>query len=388
MNRNDFPIFKNQPSLVYLDSANTTLKPQNVINAVQNYYENYSANIGRTTYDISEHATAAFNDARTKVARFIGAQPSEIIFSHSATHAINQAAFGIMHLLQPGDKILLTEFEHNSNVVAWQQVAKRTGAKIVWIDDNPNLSDVKIFTYSLVSNITGELFDYRSIVKNVHTQGGLVLVDATQAISRLPINVDQLGCDLLAFSSHKMYGPSGVGVLYARQETMGRLQPLVYGSQTFVSISRASTELLENYAKFEPGTPNIEGVIGLGAAIEYLNQVGMAKIQQHDEQLTTYALKTLQNAALNTTTRSSHIKKQVGVLPLPHPTIHPHDFAMLLNEANIAVRAGKACSDILMQKLELERGVVRISFGVYTTETDIDKFAAEYQEIIARFTNG
>ena len=383
MNRLDFPVLKNQPDLVYLDSANTTLKPQCVVDAVRDYYQNYSANIGRATYSLSERATAAYESARKKVANFIGANSDEVIFTHSATYGVNQVAFGLQHLLGPGDVILLTEYEHNSNIIAWQQVAKKTGAKLAYLDDNPDLSRVKVFAYTLVSNVTGQVFNRDKLTSQIQKQGGFVLVDTTQAVSRLPINLATLDCDFLVFSSHKLYGPSGVGVLYACRSSQPKLKPLVYGSQTFSSISREDTRLVDAYGRFEPGTPNIEGVVGLGAAVDHLSHIGMVKIAEHDQRLAAHATSALQDAALKS---YLVVDPQVGVLSFDHPTIHPHDFAMLLDEANIAVRAGKACSDILMQKLRLGRGVVRISFGIYTTTKDIDKFMNGYQKVIERLS--
>jgi selenocysteine lyase/cysteine desulfurase len=383
MNRGDFPIFKNHPKLAYLDSANTTLKPQCAVNAVRDYYENIGANIGRATYDLSEHATAAYESARFKVAEFIGAESDEVIFTHSATYGINQVARGLQHLLKPGDVILLTHYEHNSNILVWQQVAKESGAKVAHIEDSPNFNNVKIFAYSLVSNVTGEVFDYGEAVKQVRASGGFVLVDATQAMSHIPVGVSKLNCDFLVFSAHKVYAPSGVSVLYARKGAQARLQPLVYGSQTFSDISKNGFTLLSSVQRFEPGTPNIEGAIGLGAAITFLQGSNLRKMWGHDQELTKYALKSLQGSTLQ---RLVVGKPQVGIVSLAHPRIHPHDFAMFLNEEQIAVRAGKACSDILMQKLGLNRGVVRISFGIYTTKEDINRFIAAYQKVVERLS--
>jgi cysteine desulfurase/selenocysteine lyase len=378
MNRSDFPIFKSHSDLVYLDSANTTLKPQPVIDAVLNYYQNSSANIGRATYQLAEQATIAYNDARQKVAEFINAKSDEILFTYSTTYAINQVAWGLA--LKPNDVILLTEYEHNSNILVWQKVAQKTGAKIAYLDDNPPLEKVKIFAYTLTSNVTGEVFDHSKLVQVLKNHGALILVDAAQAISKLPIDVAKLNCDFLTFSSHKLYGPSGVGVLYAKAELQAQLEPLVYGSQTFADISRQDFQLLDSVEKFEPGTPNIEGAIGLGAAIDYLNQIGMSKIQQHDQDLVAYAHQQFQKLGLSKYLVAKP-QNQVGVLSLSHPNIHPHDFALFLDTDDIAVRAGKVCSDILIQKLKLNRGVVRISFGIYTTKNDIDQFAKGYKKI-------
>ncbi|MDR0957284.1 MAG: aminotransferase class V-fold PLP-dependent enzyme [Candidatus Nomurabacteria bacterium] len=382
MNRSDFPIFDYQPDLVYLDSANTTLKPRAVIDAVRNYYENYSANIGRATYDLAERATLEFNSVRQKVADFVGADLREVIFTHSATYGINQVAFGLRDFLRVGDVILLTEYEHNSNIIAWQKVAAETGARVVFLDEKPDLENVKIFAFSHVSNITGEVFDYDEITAKVHENGGLVLADITQSIGRTKTNLKNY--DFAVFSSHKIYGPSGVGVLFAHREVQEKINPLIFGSQTFKKISRENVILADNFSRFEAGTPNIEGVIGLGAAIDFLNKISMNKISEHDIELTKYMTKQLEKNGLMQFLIGA---PTTGIFSLNHPKIHPHDFAMLLNQQKIAVRAGRSCSDILMQKLGLDRGVVRASFGIYTTKTDVDKFIAGYKNAIERLAD-
>ncbi|MDR1032880.1 MAG: cysteine desulfurase [Candidatus Nomurabacteria bacterium] len=381
MNREDFPVLIGDHRLVYLDSANTTLKPQCVVAAVNDYYETYSANIGRATYDLSERATVAYGAARQKVADFIGADSSEVIFTHSATYAINQVAYGLAHTLRPGDVILLTNYEHNSNILVWQKIAANTGATVAYLGDDIQLSNVKIFSYTLASNVTGEVFNHHALIAKLRKQGTKIVVDAAQAVSKLPIDVRRLDCDFLVFSSHKLYGPSGVGVLYARAELQPTLEPLVYGSQTFAEISKHEFKLLNGVERFEPGTPNVEGVIGLGAAVDYLGSIGINKVHEHDQKSVDYILSQLKHAGL-LPYLVAQPKQQIGVFSLAHPTIHPHDIAMLLNEQHIAVRAGKACSDILMQQLGLERGVVRISFGLYTFKSDVDTFIASYADII------
>jgi cysteine desulfurase/selenocysteine lyase len=383
VNRADFPILKNHPDLVYLDSANTTLKPQPVIDAITDYYQNYNANIGRATYQLAEQATSAYNNARQKIAQFINAQADETIFTYSTTYAINQAAQGLKNILMPNDIILLTEYEHNSNILVWQKVAQQTKAKIAYLDDNPPLDRVKIFAYTLVSNVNGQIFDHTKLVQVLKNQGATILVDAAQAISKLPIDVAKLNCDFLVFSSHKLYGPSGVGALYTKAKLQPKLQPLIYGSQTFADISRQDVQLLSSVEKFEPGTPNVEGVIGLGAAVDYLSKIGMSKVQLHDQALITHAKKQFQKLGLSKYLVAP-TQNQVGVFSFTYPRIHPHDFALFLDADQIAVRAGKVCSDILIQKLKLSRGVVRISFGLYTTKKDIDKFAESYRKITER----
>jgi cysteine desulfurase/selenocysteine lyase len=390
MNREDFPLLARYPKLAYLDTANTALKPWAVIEAVANYYEQIGANVGRATYDLGEQSTAEYEAVRGKVATFVGAAPGEIIFTHSATYALNQVVWGLREFLRRGDVILLTRYEHNSSVLAWQAAAEATGAEVVYYDGGELPANVRVFSYCLASNITGEVFDYSELVAQLRAQGVLVVVDAAQAVGKIAVDVRELDCDFLVFSAHKMYGPSGVGVLYARRAAQSKLVPLVYGSQTFAEISEQGHKLLGGPARFEPGTPNIEGAIGLGAAVDYLRDVGLDEITAHDQALARYALEKLAQAGLDqfVVGAPNTPNRRIGVLSLSHPRVHPHDFAMLLNEDDVAVRAGKSCSDILMQELGLDRGVVRASFGVYSNESDVDRFVEGYARAIERLGRG
>lgn len=397
MNRDDFPVLKNNPGLIYLDSANTTLKPQCVADAVNAYYTTYSANIGRTSYGLSEKATLEYEDARVKVARFIDANPDEIIFTQSASYAINQIARGIQNLLRPGDQILLTRHEHNSNLLIWYQLAKEVGVKISLVEDlvdDDDISKIRLFSYSLVDNTAGELYDYTNLVRRLKEQGSMIAVDISQAVAHLPLSVRQLDCDFAVFSGHKMYGPSGVGVLYVRQGLQPQIKPLVYGSQTFASLDTANDQftLLDSPAKFEPGTPNIEGVIGLGTAVDYLASSNVGdkgksrqlnpQFYQHEKQLTQHYHKKANALNLDDYMfRDSPVT--IGVATLAHPSIHPHDIALLMDERyHIAARAGKACADLVANGAHERRGFLRASFGIYTTTDDIDKFLTAYREII------
>jgi cysteine desulfurase/selenocysteine lyase len=399
MRRDQFPVLARHPGLVYLDSANTTLKPRAVAEAVAAYYEDYSANVGRATYGLSERATAAYEAARGKVAGLIGATADEVIFTYSATYALNLAARavqgdlaagGVRGGLGPGDVILLTLHEHNSNLLIWQQVAAETGAELAFIEEPFEAERVKVFAYSPVSNITGEVFDYRELVRGLPADVRIV-VDATQLVSRRGVRVAELGCDYLVFSSHKLYGPSGVGVLYMRRDLQERARPLVYGSQTFERVWRDGVELAAGPRRFEPGTPNIEGVIGLGAAVDFVQKVGLGRLRAHDEKLVQVYLDAVAEYGLGEWVfgrpeagSSEGGLGQVGVFALDHPRAHPHDIAMLLDAEGIAVRAGKACADILMQTLGRTRGVVRASCGTYTTAAEVRKFARAYRRAVER----
>lgn len=392
--RNQFPMLKNNPDLIYLDNANTTFKPATVIRAIDDYYRKYCANVGRASYSISALATEAIADSRQAVANFISAKSAdEIIFTYSSTYAINQIAFGIKHLLQPGDIILLTLHEHNSNLIPWLKVAQDTGAEIKYVDEldrnqwDDILPRVKMFSYSSVSNVTGELYNYFQISQIVRKHGGLIAVDATQAAAHIHISVSsRIPIDFLVLSSHKVYGPSGVGVLYIRQELQNELEPLVYGSQTFSSVSSHDFKLLPGPAKFEPGTPNIEGIIGLGAAIDWLNEIEHDRsIFNYDQQLVEdfYAIMDEYGLYDHVFGRFDHSTDgEVATFALVDDKIHPHDIAMLLDNKNIAVRAGKACADLLVDHFDRQQGVIRVSLGIYNTADDIERFAIAYKQAL------
>ncbi len=397
MNRDDFPVLRNNPELIYLDSANTALKPQCVIDAVNSYYTTYSANIGRTSYRLSEIATDAYEGARAKVADFIDASPCEIMFTQSSSYAINQIARGIQHMLRPGDEILLTRHEHNSNLLIWYQLAREIGIKIHFVEDltaKDDLSKVRLFSYSLVSNTTGTLHNYTNLVHKLKEQGVMIAVDISQAVAHLPLSVHKLSCDFAVFSAHKMYGPSGVGVLYIRRDLQDQIEPLVYGSQTFANLDIANNQftLLSSPAKFEPGTQNIEGVIGLGAAVDYLISSAKGdkgKFKQLNTQFYKHEKQLVQHyhQKANELDLTSYIFENtpvdIGVATLSHPNIHPHDIALLMDERyHVAVRAGKACADLVADSAHERRGFIRASFGIYTTSSDIDKFLMAYRRII------
>jgi cysteine desulfurase/selenocysteine lyase len=383
MRRRDFPILKRHPKLAYLDSANTTLKPRAVIDAVREYYEEYSANIGRAAYEWSERATAEYEEARRQVAGLIGAGSDEVVFTHSATYGINQIAQGMRARLKRGDVILLTMFEHNSNLLVWQKLAEETGAEVRFVEEPVAVERVKIFSYTLASNVTGELMDFGEIVRDLKQRGALVAVDATQVVSRMRVDVGELGCDFLVCSSHKLYGPSGVGVLYMKRELQEEMAPLVYGSQTFGEVSRAGFRLLAGPARFEPGTPNIEGAIGLGAAVRFVRAIGLEKLWEHDQKLVQVYREEMSKNGLEPY-MVGRPERQIGVCSLAHPRAHPHDVAMLLDAEQIAVRAGRACADVLLQTMGLGRGVVRASFGMYTTAEEVRRFVRAYRRAVRR----
>ena len=379
--RSLFPILTSYPELVYLDSANTTLKSDLLLKALAKYYHHHLTNVGRSGTDWSTWVTRQYQLAHQDAGELIGAKSDNIVFTYSSTYAINMVRYGIQHALHPGDIILLTLHEHNSNLLPWLALAKQTGTQVKYMEELPlsDLSRVKLFSYSLVSNLTGEVYDYHNLTTQIRKQGGLVLVDATQAVPHLDVSVDRLNCDFLVYSAHKVYGMTGLGVLYIADDQIQSLAPMVYGSQTFSHIDRSNYELLSSAERFEPGTPNIEGALGLRVGLQLLRA-----FRHQEEALGEYFLDQLRQHQLDRFLIGSTdpTTRHVPIFSLAHPTIHPHDIAMLLESQQIIVRAGKSCADIPAQHLGEARGVIRASLGIYNTQQDIDRFIAGYKQAI------
>ena len=379
--RSLFPILTSHPELVYLDSANTTLKSDLLLKALAKYYHHHLTNVGRSGTDWSTWVTRQYQLAHQDAGELIGAKSDNIVFTYSSTYAINMVRHGIQHTLHPGDIILLTLHEHNSNLLPWLALAKQTGARVKYMEELP-LSDlpmVKLLSYSLVSNLTGEVYDYHNLTTQIRKQGGLVLVDATQAVPHLDVNIDQLNCNFLVYSAHKVYGMTGLGVLYIADDQIQSLTPMVYGSQTFSHINRSDYELLSSAERFEPGTPNIEGALGLRVGLQLLKA-----FRHQEEALGEYFLDQLRQHQLDRFLigPDDPTTRHVPIFSLAHPTVHPHDIAMLLESQQIIVRAGKSCADIPAQHLGEARGVIRASLGIYNTQQDIDRFITGYKQAI------
>lgn len=379
--RSLFPILTSHPELVYLDSANTTLKSDLLLKALAKYYHHHLTNVGRSGTDWSTWVTRQYQLAHQDAGELIGAKSDNIIFTYSSTYAINMVRYGIQHTLHPGDIILLTLHEHNSNLLPWLALAKQTGARVKYMEELPlsDLSRVKLFSYSLASNLTGEVYDYHNLTTQIRKQGGLVLVDATQAVPHLDVSVDRLNCDFLVYSAHKVYGMTGLGVLYIADDQIQSLVPMVYGSQTFSRIDRSDYELLSSAGRFEPGTPNIEGALGLRVGLQLLRA-----FRRQEEALGEYFFSQLRQHQLDQFLIGSTdpTTRHVPIFSLAHPTVHPHDIAMLLESQQIIVRAGKSCANIPAQHLGEARGVIRASLGIYNTRQDIDRFITGYKQAI------
>ncbi len=401
--RKDFPIFKNHPSLTYLDSAATSLKPQSVIRKITEYYGQYSANIHRGIYALSERASKEYDETRTVVAKFINAnRPEEIIFTRNATESLNLVASTLgQEIVNEGDEVVVTIMEHHANFVPWQQLALTVGAdfKVIGINDHYELSIVeksdrrgantifninldgivtkktKILAVSMVSNTLGTINPVKEIIKVAKKINPdiITIVDAAQAVPHLPIDVKDLGCDFLAFSSHKMLGPTGVGVLWGTFDLLEKMQPYQFGGDMIRRVKLDETTFNDVPFKFEAGTPNISGVIALKEAINYLMNIGFENIRNHEKKLTMYAARRLSEAFPDEITfyGPRHIEYMAGIITFTLKGIHPHDVAQILDDHDIAVRAGHHCTMPLHTALGVP-ATTRASFYIYNDEKDID----------------
>ena len=383
--KQDFRIFNTNPSLVYLDSAATTQKPHCVIDAVSHYYENNNANVHRGVYQLSERATAAYESTRQKVADFIHAKHAhEIIFTRGTTEAINLIAhsFGLLKI-KSGDEIVLSVMEHHSNIVPWQMLCERTGAtlKVIPLLENGELdftayqnalhSKTKLVAMIHVSNVLGTINPVKKMVASAHQKNIPVLLDGAQAIAHMPVDVQDLDCDFYVFSSHKLYGPTGVGVLYGKTRHLEVMPPYQTGGDMIRRVTFEKTEFNELPYKFEAGTPNIAGVIGLGAAIDYVNNIGFDVIQSHENALLKYAMEKLYEKVDGLTIYGVSQHKS-GVISFLLSDAHPHDVATILDQSGVAIRAGHHCAMPLMDYLNVS-ALSRISFGIYNDFTDVDR---------------
>ncbi len=393
----DFPILKKKKRrLIYLDSAATSLKPNQVIEVVADCCRNYLANVHRGIYRNSEKSTQEYENVRIKVGKLINVPADEIKKKKNTTEAINLVAktWG-----KPG-KILVSVMEHHSNLVPWQELVRVKGkgerGKLVFLDINDNgelelskldelLKGVSLVAVTHVSNVLGTINPIKKIVQKARQAGALVLVDGAQAVPHMPVDVKKLGCDFYVFSGHKMLGPSGVGVLWMRKSIAQNLPPFLTGGGMVNSVTLNETEYLDAPRKFEAGTPNIEGVIGLGAAMDYLQKIGMDKIREHEKLLTEYALKKLPQILGLTIYGPLTAEKRGGIIAFNIEGIHPHDLAGLLDRDGIAVRAGLHCAMPIHQRLGISSSV-RISFYIYNTFEDIDRLVESLKLIKDKLT--
>lgn len=384
--RADFPVLAQQvhgKPLVYLDNAVTTQKPQAVIDAMMHYYAHDNANIHRAVYALGERATAAYEGARGKVRQFINAaSDKEIVFVRGGTEAINlvAAAWGRANV-RAGDEILITEMEHHSNIVPWQFLCEQVGARlrVIPITDSGELrldeferllcARTKLVGVVHCSNALGTINPIEKIIERAHAVGALVLVDGAQAIPHMPIDVRRLDCDFYAFSSHKLYGPTGIGVLYGKERWLDAMPPYQGGGDMIKAVTFEKSTYNDLPYKFEAGTPHIAGAVGLGAAIDYVTHIGLDAIAAHEQTLLRYATEILSN--LSGITLIGTARNKAGILSFTVEGVHPHDIATVLDREGVAVRAGHHCAMPVMQHFKVP-ATARVSFGLYNTREDID----------------
>ncbi|MDM8519482.1 cysteine desulfurase [Anaerolineales bacterium HSG6] len=387
--RQDFPILDqktNNKPLIYLDSGASSQKPQTVIESMDTYYRQYNANVHRGIYQLSEKASAAYENARKKVARFINASTwRELIFTRNTTESINLVAYswGLANI-KPGDIIITTEMEHHANLVPWQQLAAQTGAMVKYIPITEQgyldlakyeawLSPaVKLVAITQMSNVLGTIPPIKTMIKQAHAVGALVLLDGAQSVPHMPVDVQTLDCDFLAFSGHKMLGPTGIGALWSRKDILSAMPPFMTGGDMIKRVTLEGSTWNSLPWKFEAGTPAIAEAIGFGEAVEYLDGLGMANIRQHEIELTSYALEQLNQVEGLQIYGPQNPQDRGGAIAFTMGDIHPHDIAAVLDGEGIAIRAGHHCAMPLHDKLGLP-ATTRASFYIYNTAEDVDR---------------
>ncbi len=381
--RRDFPIFERNPGLVFLDSGASAQKPKAVIDGVAEYYRSDYANVHRGVYRLSARSTELYEEAREKVRRFLNAADArEIVFVRNATEAINLVAqsWGAT-FLKPGDEVLITEMEHHANIVPWQLLRDRIGLKLVVapLDATGGLdmakfesllsARTKLVAVTHIANVTGAVLPVESIVRLAHARGAKVLLDGCQAAPRLPVDVRAIDCDFYAFSGHKAYGPTGIGVLYGKKAILDVMPPWQGGGDMILEVTFEKTTFQEPPHRFEAGTPDISGAIGLGLALDYLEDLGRDAILEHEEALTGYGVDRL--SAIPGVRLIGAGQRRLAILSVDVEGIHPHDLATILDQHQVAIRAGHHCAQPLLDRLGLA-ATARASLGVYNDESDID----------------
>ncbi len=403
--KKDFPIFERKVrggnSLIYLDSGATSQKPNSVIEAESNFYRTVNAAVHRGAHLLAEEASEAYESAREKVAAFIGAKSNEVIFTKSATESLNMIAYSFGNPdsrinIKAGDQIVVTEMEHHANLIPWQQLAKRTGAELRWLSvtadgriDLTNLDQVitkktKIVAITHQSNVLGSILPVETIVKASHAVGALVVLDACQSAPHFALDVKKLDIDFLAFSGHKTLGPTGIGVLWGKFDLLEKLEPSLFGGSMVDSVTMESATWAATPRKFEAGVPNMAQAVGLSAAIDYLNKIGMHNIAQHEQDLTSYLLKGITSISGVKVIGPVDMKDRGGVVSFTVDGVHPHDVGQVLDQYGIAVRTGHHCAWPLMRKLNLV-GTTRASLYLYNSKSDVDSLLESIERVKSYF---
>ena len=395
--RNDFPILQNR-NIVYLDSGATTQKPRQVIEAIDNFYEKNNANPHRGAYSLSIEATEQYENTRTKIAKFINAKHrEEVIFTKNATESLNLIAYSYgLNELKKDDEIVVSIMEHHSNIVPWQKVAKATGSKLnyMYINDNFEISDeeieskitdkTKIVGITQVSNVLGTINNVKKIIDYAHKKGAIVIVDAAQSIPHMKIDVQELNCDFLVFSGHKMLAPLGIGILYGKKEILNKMSPFLMGGDMIEYVYEQETTYAPLPNKFEAGTQNVEGVIGLGAAIDYIEEIGYENIHKMENEVLEYAREQLSKLGYIDLYLTPNKENHSGVISFNIKGIHPHDVASILDSQNVCVRSGNHCAQPLLRFMGID-STCRASFYFYNTKEDVDKLVAGLEKAYKMF---
>lgn len=395
--KKDFPLLRDN-NITYLDSGATTQKPEYVLNSISNFYETSNANPHRGAYALSIKATEVYEQTREKIAKFIGAKHSEeIIFSKNATESLNLIAYSYgLENLGVGDEIVISIMEHHSNLVPWQKVSKKTGSKLnyMYINENFEISDeeieekitdkTKIVGITHVSNVLGTINNIEKIVKYAHKKGAVVVVDASQSIPHMQIDVSKLDCDFLVFSGHKMLAPLGIGVLYGKREILNKMTPFLMGGDMIEYVYEQDTTFAPLPNKFEAGTQNVEGVIGLGAAIDYIQNIGYDRISKIEEKVVSYAREELSKLDFLTLYMTKNSLNHSSVISFNIDGVHPHDVASILDSQNVCVRSGNHCAQPLMRYLKID-STCRASFYVYNTKEDVDNLVLALKKAYEMF---
>ena len=395
--KKDFPLLDNS-DISYLDSGATTQKPLQVINAVEEFYKKYNANPHRGAYTLSMEATRIYEDTRTKIAKFINAKHrEEVIFSKNATESLNLIAYSYgLENLKKDDEIVLSIMEHHSNLVPWQNVAKKTGAKLnyMYINDEYELSDeeienkitdkTKIVGITHVSNVLGTINNIDKIIKYAHKKGAVVVVDASQSIPHMKIDVQALDADFLVFSGHKMLAPLGIGILYGKREILNSMNPFLMGGDMIEYVYEQSTTYAPLPNKFEAGTQNVEGVIGLGSAIDYIENIGYDEIHKKEAEVVNYAINELQKLEFLKLYVTPNRQNHSSVISFNIEGVHPHDVASILDNCNVCVRSGNHCAQPLLRSMGID-STCRASFYFYNTKEDVDKLVNALKQAYKMF---
>jgi cysteine desulfurase/selenocysteine lyase len=395
--KKDFPIFRNNRKLIYLDSAATSQRPRPVINAMLDFIERDNANVGRGLYTLSQRAMKKYDESRKVVADFIGAKSREIVFTKNTTESLNLLSYTLHEIIKKGkNEILLTEMEHHSNLVPWQQMAKRHGLKLKFIKVKENftldLADAKkkitnktaLVSLCHVSNTLGTINPVKKIIQLAKAKKALTIIDSAQSVSNIKIDVKNLDCDFLVFSGHKMLGPTGIGVLYGKEELLEKLPPFMFGGGMIKSVSFHNAEWADVPEKFEAGTQNIVGAVGLAEAIKYLEKIGLPNISEWEFKLLKYCLEKLSEIP-GIEIYNPGKEKSSAIISFNLKGVHPHDVSELLNVERIAVRAGHNCTMPLMSQINSRGGVCRASFSFYNTFEDVDKLVDNLKKINRKF---